>query len=204
MSNVTNTASGNMSSSTTTGQIIDGAINTVSSVVGAASSFISGSPDTDATPVDTNTVSATAAAASNATSTGPTWIDSTFRTADSTLLVFGIVASIFVIAAFRGDHLTPPSMKMASGRLLGVFVVLEAIFVSNFWAYGFKLVPCVFTECLVGAEEPGSAAGVASIFYIVVWSVGFLILIGMKLMGWRGLSIFETDTDELTGMFGGL
>jgi len=109
-----------------------------------------------------------------------------------------------VIAAFRGDHLSPPSMKMASDRLLALFTLLEAVFISNLWAYAFKLIPCVFTECLVNAEDPGSAAGVASILYIVVWSVGFILLVGMKLMGWRGISIFETDSDELTGMFGGV
>lgn len=193
----------------TAGTLLDSALSTVSSVAASAATSAAGlvglGDTEDLHPTDDPSVSTSVAFATGSTnSTGPTWIDSTFRTADATLLVFAILASIFVIFAFRGDHLTLPSMKMASDRLLVIFVFLEAIFVSNLWAYAFKIIPCVFTECLVNAEEPGSAAGVASIMYIVVWSVGFMLLIGMKLAGWRGISIFETDSDELTGMFGGI
>lgn len=192
---------------TSPGSLLDSAIDTVSSAassaVNEAVSLVTGTHDqpeaTGIIAMATGVVSA-----DNATSIGPSWVDSTFRTADATLLVFSILASIFVIAAFRGDHLTPPSMKMASDRLLMLFVFLEAVFISNLWAYAFKLIPCVFTECLVNADADGSAAGVAAVLYVVIWSVGFFVLIGMKLMGWRGISIFETNTDELTGMFGGL
>jgi len=185
---------------TTAGALLDSALDTVAS---AATSLIGGEGSGDAAESD-SPASHAISMATGSNTTGTSWIDSTFRTADATLLVFAIVASIFVIAAFRGDHLSPPSMKMASDRLLALFTLLEAVFISNLWAYAFKLIPCVFTECLVNAEDPGSAAGVASILYIVVWSVGFILLVGMKLMGWRGISIFETDSDELTGMFGGV
>lgn len=187
---------------TTAGSILDGAIDAVgtaaSSLVTSATSMVSGS-----TP-KAEGISISLATDTNATSTGPTWIDSTFRTADATLWVFAILASIFVIVAVRGDHLTVPSIKMATDRLLYFFVLFEAVFISNLWAFAFKITPCVFTECLVRAEDPGSAAGVASILYIVFWPVSFILLIGMKLAGWRGISIIDTETDELTGMFGGL
>ena len=206
MANTTNVAGD--TNMTTAGTLFDSAIGTVSTAattaVQSAMGLVSGTEEATTKQDDPSPGLSISMAVATTNTTGPTWIDSTFRTADATLLVFGILASIFVIAAFRGDHLTPPSMKMATDRLLVIFVFLEAIFISNIWAFAFKLIPCVFTECLVRAEDAGSAAGVASVLYIVVWSVGFIFLIGMKLAGWRGISILETSTDELTGMFGGL
>ena len=206
MANVTHVT--NNTTMSTAGALLDSAIDTVSTVattaVTGAMELVSNTEAVESEALETQAHISMTLVTSSTNSTGPSWVDSTFRTADATLLALSILASIFVIAAFRGDHLTPPSMKMASERLLAVFVFLEAVFISNLWAYAFKLIPCVFTECLVGAEDPGSAAGVASVLYIVVWSLGFSLLIGMKLAGWRGLSIFETVTDELTGMFGGV
>lgn len=201
----TGTGKGNM---TTAGALLDSAISTVSTAastaVNSAVLLVSSEETPEVVDTPTMAVSFATGTANSTNSTGPSWVDSTFRTADATLLVFAILASIFVIAAFRGDHLTPPSMKMATEPLLAIVVFFEAVFISNLWAYAFKLIPCVFTECLVNAEDAGSAAGVASILYIVIWSLGFMLLIGMKLAGWRGISIFERETDELTGMFGGI
>lgn len=206
MSNATNAPDTSDASKMTAGSMLDSAITavatTASELATDAVNLVSGSTGVAGVTQDSPLGPVAMASATN--STGPTWIDSTFRTADATLLIFGILGSIFVILAFRGDHLTVPTMKMSTDRLLYVFVFIEAVFISNLWAYAFKLIPCVFTECLVDAEEPGSAAGVASILYIVVWSVGFLLLIGLKLAGLRGISIFQTDSDELTGMFGTL
>lgn len=180
------------STMSTPGSILDAAIGSVSSVASSAAS--------SAADLVRTTVTGDISMSTN--STGPTWVDSTFRTADATLFVFGIISLVFVVAAIRGDHLTAPSIRMATASLLYVSVVLEAIVISNTLAYVVKLIPCIFTECLVNSDADGSAASIASILYIVFWSAGFVILMSIKLAGWRGISIFETNTDELTGMFG--
>lgn len=190
----------------TAGEVLDAVTGTVASVAGTAVASLIGheAPTEDGAPGVANNGLVLMTDASNATNTGPSWIDSTFRTADATLWVFSIIGSIFLILALRGDHFTIPSIKMASAPLLGIVTFFEAIFISNLWAYWFHLAPCVFTECLINAEDPGSAAGVAAVLFIVFWSIGFILLVGMKLAGWRGVSLFEVDTDELTGMFGGM
>lgn len=130
----------------------------------------------------------------------PTWIEATFRIADSTCALFTVISAVFLLYATSLGFLHPPSLSVASRTIFWIVTSVEAIIISNVQAGFIRILICLATDCDLHSSDPGSAAGIASITFMVLWPVIFVVLMTLQLFGIQSMSLF-VDVDCERGMF---
>lgn len=130
----------------------------------------------------------------------PTWIESTFRIADSTCAMFTVVSACFLLYATALGFLHPPMLSVASRTIFWVVTTVEAAIISNVNAGFIRILVCLTTRCDLHSSDPASTAGIASIIFIVMWPTIFIVLMALQMLGINSMSLF-VDVDEEHGMF---
>lgn len=130
----------------------------------------------------------------------PTWIEVCFRVADSTCALFTVISAVFLLYATSLGFLHPPSLTVANRILFWAVTTVEAVIISNVQAGFIRILICLATECDLHSSDPGSAAGIASITFIVLWPVIFVVLMVLQFLGIQSMSLF-VDVDAENGMF---
>lgn len=130
----------------------------------------------------------------------PTWIENTFKLADATCAMFTVISASFLLYATSFGFLHPPSLTVASRILFWSVTTVEAIIISNVQAGFIRILICLTTDCDLHSSDPGSAAGIASITFIVLWPTIFVILMTLQVVGIQSMSLF-VDIDSERGMF---
>lgn len=123
-----------------------------------------------------------------------------FRAADTALFSLFLIVGLFVTLAVRNGHLSCGAVAIASSWMLWLVVLIEATAFSFVVAYFCMTAPCVFTDCHGKMEEIGGVSVVTSVVFIVCWVMLFVFLVGLRCVGRRGVSIFDTDVDSLNGL----
>ena len=129
-----------------------------------------------------------------------TWTEGTFRIADSSCALFTVLSAVFLLYATSLGFLQPPSLTVASRTLFWTVIVVEALIISNVQSGFIRILICIATTCDLHDSSPGSAAGIASITFIVLWPLLFVILIVLQAIGIQSMSLF-VDVDCEKGMF---
>ena len=129
-----------------------------------------------------------------------TWIENVFRLADSTCAMFTVLSACFLLYATAFGFLHPPSLTVANRALFWTVTTFEAIIISNVQAGFVRILICLGTTCDLHSTDPGSAAGVASISFVILWPLIFCILFSLQCIGIQSMSLF-VDVDREKGMF---
>ena len=130
----------------------------------------------------------------------PTWIESTFRLADSTCAMFTVISAVFLLYATSLGFLHPPMLSVASRAVFWLVTTVEALIISNVQAGFIRILICLTTHCDLHSSNPGSTAGIASIVFIVMWPTIFVALMTLQAIGINSMSLF-VDVDSEHGMF---
>lgn len=130
----------------------------------------------------------------------PTWIESTFRLADSSCAMFTVLSAVFLLYATSLGFLHPPMLSVASRTIFWLVTTVEACLISNVQAGFIRILICLTTHCDLHSSDPASTAGIASITFIVLWPTIFIVLMVLQIIGINSMSLF-VDVDAEHGMF---
>ena len=129
-----------------------------------------------------------------------TWIEATFRVADSTCALFTVVSAVFLLYATSLGFLHPPSLSVANRFIFWVVTVIEAIIISNVQAGFIRIIICLVSHCDLHSTDPTSTAGIASITFLVLWPLIFVVLMLLQACGFQSMTLF-VDVDCKNGMW---
>ena len=132
-----------------------------------------------------------------------TWVEGTFRIADSSCALFTVISACFLLYATSLGFLHPPMLTVANRLLFWTVTVIEALIISNVQAGFIRILVCIGVTCDLHDPSPGSAGGIASIIFIVLWPLLFTLLIVLQAVGIQSMSLF-VDVDCQNGMFSSL
>lgn len=130
----------------------------------------------------------------------PTWIENVFKVADSTCAMFTVISAVFLLYATSLGFLHPPSLSVASRTIFWLVTTIEAVIISNVQAGFIRILICLGTHCDLHSSDPGSTAGIASITFLVLWPLIFILLMTLQVLGIQSMSLF-VDVDSERGMF---